>query len=96
MMCNKMYVERGGTTEISEEFIINNEFVNLLNENMIASCVCTYPAIDWVTDDCTKYKIQFVNFSYENDTINVNFRLYNPTETNEVVCVIDVEAMCKA
>lgn len=33
MMCNKMYVEREGTTEISEEFIINNEFVNLLNEN---------------------------------------------------------------
>lgn len=70
--------------------------VNLLNENMIASCVCTYPSIDWVTDNCTKYKIQFVNFSYENDTINVNFRLYNPTKTNEVVCVIDVEAICKA
>lgn len=69
---------------------------NVLSEKMIATCVCAYPSIDWVTDDCTRYKLQFVNFSFENETINANFRLYNPHTLTEVVCVLDVEAICKA
>lgn len=69
---------------------------NVLNEKMLTTCVCAYPSIDWVTDDCTRYKLQFVNFTFENETINANFRLYNPHTLNEVVCVLDVEAICKA
>lgn len=69
---------------------------NVLNEKMLSTCVCTYPSIDWVTDDCTRYKLQFVNFTFENETINANFRLYNPHTLTEVVCVLDVEAICKA
>lgn len=69
---------------------------NVLSEKMLSTCVCAYPSIDWVTDDCTRYKLQFVNFTFENETINANFRLYNPHTLNEVVCVLDVEAICKA
>lgn len=69
---------------------------NVLSEKMLATCICAYPSIDWVTDDCTCYKLQFVNFTFENETINANFRLYNPHILNEVVCVLDVEAICKA
>ena len=69
---------------------------NVLSEKMLATCVCAYPSIDWVTDDCTRYKLQFVNFTFENETINANFRLYNPHSVNEIVCVLDVEAICKA
>ena len=69
---------------------------NVLSEKMLSTCVCAYPSVDWVTDDCTRYKLQFVNFTFENETINANFRLYNPHTLNEVVCVLDVEAICKA
>ena len=69
---------------------------NVLSEEKLSTCVCAYPSIDWVTDDCTRYKLQFVNFSFENETINANFRLYNPRQLTEVVCVLDVEAICKA
>ena len=69
---------------------------NVLSEEKLSTCVCAYPSIDWVTDDCTRYKLQFVNFSFENETINANFRLHNPRQLTEVVCVLDVEAICKA
>ena len=69
---------------------------NVLNEKMLATCICGYPSIDWVTDDCTRYKLQFVNFTFENETINANFRLYNPHTITEVVCVLNIEAICKA
>lgn len=69
---------------------------NVLNEKMLSTCVCAYPSINWVTDDCTRYKLQFVNFTFENETINANFRLYNPHTLNEAVCVLDIEAICKA
>lgn len=69
---------------------------NVLSEKMLSTCMCAYPSIDWVTDDCTRYKLQFVNFTFENETINANFRLYNPHTLTEVVCVLDVEAICKA
>lgn len=69
---------------------------NVLSEKMLSTCVCAYPSVDWVTDDCTRYKLQFVNFTFENETINANFRLYNPRSLTEVVCVLDIEAICKA
>lgn len=103
LMSDSITVESDGTSvqmvKIPLHLQIDIEDItatNVLSEKMLSTCVCAYPSIDWVTDDCTRYKLQFVNFTFENETINANFRLYNPHTLNEVVCVLDVEAICKA